>query len=208
MSYQNFEDSITDKFGVIIENWPLKNFCSPNDVKSRNEINVLYHAWESGSTCFRRMGNEEWKKWQEDRFQSAMSQMDATAHMDQAEAGATGNTSPADVRSSEPDQQGYTATQPASSTHPDLPALSAPPLPIDPCLLTMSAPPINPDHAAPLRDTSNSSTDMNTSGNGCADDANSSGSHKSARHGTLINFVNTSTVTSSTGATLMIAKKP
>src|SRR5262249_43921592 len=78
MFYRNFEDSITDKYGVVVENWPLKMFCSPSDVKSRNEVQVLYRAWESGTARFRRMSSTEWAEWQENRFRNAMAEMAPT----------------------------------------------------------------------------------------------------------------------------------
>jgi hypothetical protein len=79
MSYQNFDDHITSKFSVIIENWPLKTFCSPSDVKSLNKVKVLYHAWDSGAVHFCRLSTKEWKDWEENRFRKAMTQMDSSS---------------------------------------------------------------------------------------------------------------------------------
>lgn len=72
MNYQNFDDSITAKLGVVIEGWPLNKFCSPSDVKSRNEVSVLFNAWSSGTARFRRLTTEEWREWEECRFTSAL----------------------------------------------------------------------------------------------------------------------------------------
>ena len=67
MNYSNFEDAITEKHGIVLENWPLPKFCSPSDIKSRNEVKVLLRAWESGTTRFRLMSDAEWEKWSERR---------------------------------------------------------------------------------------------------------------------------------------------
>lgn len=72
MFYQNFDDSITNKYGVVIDRWPLEKFCSPSDLKSRNEVNVLFNSWSSGTTFFRRLTSREWEEWKEKRFASAV----------------------------------------------------------------------------------------------------------------------------------------
>jgi hypothetical protein len=69
MNYVNFEDAITANHGIILENWPLKEFCNPSAIKSRNEVTVLLRSWESGTTRFRLMDTREWKAWSERRFQ-------------------------------------------------------------------------------------------------------------------------------------------
>src|SRR5277367_610883 len=88
MNYANFEGAITEKHGIIIENWPLKTFCCPSDIKSRNEVKVLLHAWESGITHFRLMSAQEWEGWSEARFQQALEKMSDTS------PGATENATP------------------------------------------------------------------------------------------------------------------
>ena len=73
MNYVNFEDAITANHGIILENWPLKEFCNPSTIKSRNEVTVLLRSWESGTTRFRLMDTREWKEWSERRSQQATS---------------------------------------------------------------------------------------------------------------------------------------
>ena len=69
MIYTNFDDAITDKHGVVVEGWPPGiKFCSPSDIKTRNEVKVLFHAWESGTAKFRLMSTAEWKAWSDNRF--------------------------------------------------------------------------------------------------------------------------------------------
>jgi hypothetical protein len=68
MYYVNFDDNITAKYGVVIENWPLPKFCAPGDVSSRNELRVLFHSWQSNTTRFRKLTPEEFEKWKANHF--------------------------------------------------------------------------------------------------------------------------------------------
>ncbi|PCH42013.1 hypothetical protein WOLCODRAFT_73099 [Wolfiporia cocos MD-104 SS10] len=72
MYYNNFKTSITAKYGVICEGWPLSKFCCPSNVGSRTELMVLNHVFESSSAHFRAMGTKEFKKWQDKQFQAAI----------------------------------------------------------------------------------------------------------------------------------------
>jgi hypothetical protein len=74
MFYSNFDDNITSKYGVVIENWPLKKFCSPGDISSKPELQVLYHAWKSGSTVFRKMSRTEFEDWEDARFRERLAE--------------------------------------------------------------------------------------------------------------------------------------
>ncbi|KAI0083733.1 hypothetical protein BDY19DRAFT_858173, partial [Irpex rosettiformis] len=58
MYYQNFDDHITERFGIVIENWPLKTFVNPGSIPTRLELKTLFHAWDSGATFFRRLNPE------------------------------------------------------------------------------------------------------------------------------------------------------
>lgn len=75
MFYQNFTKNISLKYGVVIEDWPLDTFKSPSDISSRNEVTILFNAWKSGATRFRKLSAEELRQLEEDEFQAAMSQM-------------------------------------------------------------------------------------------------------------------------------------
>jgi hypothetical protein len=72
MYYANFDERITDKFGVVLEDWPLKRFCSPSDIGSQTELTVLIWAFESGSTRFCRLTTAELSDWREQQFQNAL----------------------------------------------------------------------------------------------------------------------------------------
>lgn len=75
MIYHNFDDAITAKHGIVLENWPLAKFCNPSQIGSRNEIDIVYQAFRSGTARFRKLSNEEWEKWSETRFQAALNTM-------------------------------------------------------------------------------------------------------------------------------------
>ena len=70
MYYQNFDDNITAKFGVILQGWPLKEFKNPSGIKSRAELQVLKNSLESGATYFKRLTPSELAEWEETRFQA------------------------------------------------------------------------------------------------------------------------------------------
>ncbi|KAI1781830.1 hypothetical protein LXA43DRAFT_1069674 [Ganoderma leucocontextum] len=63
MYYINFEDHITAKYGLVLENWPLEKFAAPGSFNSLPVLTVLYNAWKNGVTRFRSLSNEEWMVW-------------------------------------------------------------------------------------------------------------------------------------------------
>lgn len=65
----------------------MKDFCSPADLKSRNDVQVLYQAWKSGVARFEELDDEAFEKWENDRFQAAL---DMTLAPDQPEEECTG----------------------------------------------------------------------------------------------------------------------
>lgn len=79
MYYTNFDEHITAHWRVICVAWPLPKFCSPADLKSRNEVQVLYSAWKSGITHFERLSVDAFENWEEARFQAALDQTLGTA---------------------------------------------------------------------------------------------------------------------------------
>ncbi|OBZ77052.1 hypothetical protein A0H81_02985 [Grifola frondosa] len=82
MSYTNFDTQITEKYSVVIKNWPLAKFCSPGDLGSRTELQVLFQAWESGATHFAKLSNNEMKAWSEARFRERMEVAGGAGHED------------------------------------------------------------------------------------------------------------------------------
>lgn len=72
INYVDFETSITERHGIICENWPLPNFCAPGSINSLAELEVLYRAWSTGVTSFRRLTPEEWHQFKENRTQQRL----------------------------------------------------------------------------------------------------------------------------------------
>ncbi|KAG2361430.1 hypothetical protein BDR07DRAFT_1242232, partial [Suillus spraguei] len=75
MYYTNFDTNITAKYCMVLEKWPLLKFCCPGDISSRNELCVLYHAWNTNTTCFRRLSDVEFEDWENGRFEDKMADM-------------------------------------------------------------------------------------------------------------------------------------
>jgi hypothetical protein len=78
MYYQNFDDNITAKYGVVIDGWPLEKFCSPSDITSGTKVLVLCQSWESGATRFCKLTPTELANW-ENKWFEAKRQEEATA---------------------------------------------------------------------------------------------------------------------------------
>ena len=62
MIYKDFEGSITMKFGIVLDNWPTKVFQPPSAM-SHLEAEVSLRSWETGSTRFRALSDDEWRAW-------------------------------------------------------------------------------------------------------------------------------------------------
>ena len=78
--YQNFGASMTARYAVVCDNWPLEQFCSPSSLGSRTELKVLYHAFETRTARFQKLTEQEFEQWESDRFNAALAQ--TTAHND------------------------------------------------------------------------------------------------------------------------------
>jgi len=126
MVYNNFDETITAKHGIVLENWPLPKFCNPSSIGSRTEINVVYQAFRSGAARFRKLSNEEWKQWEEERFQAKFDSMggpgdesgDDTAAPTAREVCPTDDTSPAAASPA--------ATSPTAAPSTAVPSAAAP----------------------------------------------------------------------------------
>ncbi|KAI0700239.1 hypothetical protein C8T65DRAFT_580487, partial [Cerioporus squamosus] len=62
MFYSSFNEQITLKHGVILENWPIQKFDNPSSL-SHLEAEVVLRALESGATRFRSLSDDEWATW-------------------------------------------------------------------------------------------------------------------------------------------------
>ncbi|EIW75718.1 hypothetical protein CONPUDRAFT_77330 [Coniophora puteana RWD-64-598 SS2] len=76
--YSNFDVAVTEKYGIIVDNWPLPVFQSPSLIGSMTELRVLLTALKTSTTKFRKLSQEEWRAWENARFNRAMEQMGPT----------------------------------------------------------------------------------------------------------------------------------
>lgn len=67
MIYANFDSSISEKFGIVVDNWPLPTFGPPSRVESRTDLETLFHCWSSGATRFRRLTATEFQEYKQKR---------------------------------------------------------------------------------------------------------------------------------------------
>lgn len=75
MQYDRFDDLITRKYGIVVKNWPLKRFCNPSAAATRIELELLLHSWESGTTRFQKLSQDEMRAWENDHFSSRLAMM-------------------------------------------------------------------------------------------------------------------------------------
>ncbi|KAG1792701.1 uncharacterized protein HD556DRAFT_1238935, partial [Suillus plorans] len=127
MHYHNFDQHITMKHHIIVENWPLAKFCCPGDLNSQTEISVLKSAWDSGATRFRKLTDAEFDEWEEECFQAALhdGNRGANGNGNEGEEGELENTIPtASIQSSIPSNDD--GSSPTSSATPDIQSQVAP----------------------------------------------------------------------------------
>lgn len=120
MYYHNFDQHITMKHHIIVENWPLAKFCCPGDLNLWTEISVLKSAWDSGATRFCKLTDAEFDEWEEECFQAALhdGNRGANGNGNEGEEGELENTIPtASIQSSIPSNDD--GSSPTSSATPD-----------------------------------------------------------------------------------------
>ena len=81
MYYSGFDDRITKHYGIIIDHWPLPTFCSPIDLKTVNEVQILYNALDTGATNFRKLSSEELEKFCVEQAERSL-QQEREQHVD------------------------------------------------------------------------------------------------------------------------------
>ncbi|TFY52031.1 hypothetical protein EVJ58_g10238 [Rhodofomes roseus] len=74
MNYVNF-DTITAEFGVVLQGWPLKTWCSPSDISLQLEVQLLLNYLQSGTTHFRKLTTDKLKEWKMVRAMGAVAAM-------------------------------------------------------------------------------------------------------------------------------------
>ncbi|EKM49384.1 uncharacterized protein PHACADRAFT_201640 [Phanerochaete carnosa HHB-10118-sp] len=67
INYKMFS-CMTNKFGIICNNWPLEQFSCPGSINSMPELVVLRSAFESGATSFCKLSAEELEAWRKEQF--------------------------------------------------------------------------------------------------------------------------------------------
>ncbi|KAJ3925962.1 MAG: hypothetical protein NXY57DRAFT_906391 [Lentinula lateritia] len=67
MFYTNFDEHFTETYGIVVKNWPLKDFKNPSSITSKAEVSVLWNAWETGTAHFHMMTRTEHAAWKEER---------------------------------------------------------------------------------------------------------------------------------------------
>ena len=208
MIYTNFEDAITAKHGIVLENWPLKEFCNPSAIKSRNEVVVLLRSWESGTTRFRRMDTREWEAWSETRFQQAgTSDNDGMADNDTADNNTTGDNdnNSEDLNLADSDRLPEASPDTQPSHQPDL----------EPSIPTTEQGSGNDTSTAPVPLPSTSTTSPTTApptvsaGHKRPATSEPSGSRAKKRPAlsSTTHFINSTAVTNAAGASILITKK-
>ncbi|KAF8825726.1 hypothetical protein HHX47_DHR6000278 [Lentinula edodes] len=65
MFYTNFEEHVMQPFGIVIKNWPLKEFKNPSSISTRADVSILWNAWETGTAHFYMMTREEHQAWEQ-----------------------------------------------------------------------------------------------------------------------------------------------
>ncbi len=70
MFYPSFDDQITAKHGVVLENWPVPQFRNPSGM-THLEAEVVLRAFVSNTTRFRSMPGIEWAAWKEQYYSVA-----------------------------------------------------------------------------------------------------------------------------------------
>lgn len=64
MRYRNFATNITLKYRMDIRGYPPSiKFCSPSQLSSLTEVELVLASWESGTTYWHRLDNEEFDQW-------------------------------------------------------------------------------------------------------------------------------------------------
>ena len=72
MYYENFSKHITSKWQVVLEGWPFTKFISLSSLVTKNEVEILFNAWKTGTAKFCRLSDVEWQSWDNACFQDML----------------------------------------------------------------------------------------------------------------------------------------
>ncbi|KAF9063160.1 hypothetical protein BDP27DRAFT_1170318, partial [Rhodocollybia butyracea] len=63
MVYRSFVEQITRRYGVVVKNWPLREFKNPSSIGTKTELELLLSSWNTDATYFYRMTSLEFGDW-------------------------------------------------------------------------------------------------------------------------------------------------
>ncbi|EIW74539.1 hypothetical protein CONPUDRAFT_159833 [Coniophora puteana RWD-64-598 SS2] len=135
MEYVHFDTAVTEKFGVVVVNWPFKTFACLSSYSSIPELKVLLSAWETGTTSFHKLSPQEWKEWLAEQTRKRMEEANGMT-TSQPESSLSESSSP-EPSLTEPSPA---ASSPATSSS-SSPAAPSPPALLQPSVFSQSAPP-------------------------------------------------------------------
>ena len=124
MYYINFNQHITFKFGVVLENWPIQKFQPPGSFSSIPIISLIYSAFESGTAQFCSLSDEEWQVWWQDFLTGKSAPAVTTAELLIIEQASLTPESTEVMPTAVSDATPITNQDPTSATNPD-PAATA-----------------------------------------------------------------------------------
>ena len=72
MHYENVDQKITAKWQVALDGWPLTKFSSLSSIVTRNEVEILYNAFKTGTAKFPCFPDAKREKWDAAYFQAPL----------------------------------------------------------------------------------------------------------------------------------------
>lgn len=83
LNYRDFDNTITDKYRVVVDGWPLGQFRCPSEVTSRVELETLLYALESGSLTFTKLTPQQLERCRQEAAQRDLQHGLRPQHPDQ-----------------------------------------------------------------------------------------------------------------------------
>lgn len=137
INYKNFS-RMTNRYGIVYENWPLEQFCCPGSINSMPELEVLKNAFESGAARFRKLGFAELEAWR--KLQSELLAAERESFREGPDDGELDGASRRDALA--PPSLESITTPPGSTSRLPTPTPSAPrPRPVRPSSSPLPPPP-------------------------------------------------------------------
>ncbi|KAH9829420.1 uncharacterized protein C8Q71DRAFT_863192 [Rhodofomes roseus] len=153
MNYVNFDEVITRPYGIVLRGYPPGvKFCSPSNLGSLHEVELVTASWQSGTTHWYKMKKSEHKKWKKAHRNPAESHNGACDAEDDA-AGESSDDEPLIRTVAQPAAGPADPTQAAGTTPTTLASTSTlGTATVSPCPPTATASPCPPTTASPSTD--------------------------------------------------------